>query len=214
MDDDGLEHGGPGLAHTSLYPARLHLSNLPSRGGLLWYAAAHGWTTRAAAPAIAAFTGATMSLPANAAPSGTMSLPRILGLADKNHPNVLGAPGALSSRCARSSTRRTSRRSAQFKLTGGVTLAPNIRGNNIFGPSTDASLTSNLRVALAHRPSTASCRSGPFGKITNLWDAAAAANVRVHEAGVEKERDGVRLRRPQGVLRLRFARDASTSSPT
>src|SRR5262249_21218534 len=46
-----------------------------------------------------------------------------------------------------------------------------------------------------------------FGKITNLWDAAEA-NVRVHEAGVEKERDAVRYDVRKAFFGLRFARDA------
>ena len=94
----------------------------------------------------------------------------------------------------------------QFKLTGGVTLAPQIRGNNIFSPNTDASLTSSLGVAW---------RVGidgivplwTFGKITNLWDAASA-NVRVHEHDVDRERDAVRLDVRKAFFGLRFARDA------
>ncbi|MBK8259590.1 MAG: TolC family protein [Polyangiaceae bacterium] len=143
--------------------------------------------------------------PANAAPSGTMSLARILELADNNHPNVLAARARLKQVRAQLDEAHFAPFS-QFKLTGGVTLAPNIRGNNIFSPNTDASLTSNLGVAW---------RVGidgiiplwTFGKITNLWDAAAA-NVKVHEAGIEKERDAVRYDVRKAFFGLRFARDA------
>src|SRR5689334_5649187 len=139
--------------------------------------------------AIAAFAAASAGVPARASPSGAMTLPRILELADRNHPNVLAARARLTQVRAQLDEAHFAPFS-QFKLTGGVALAPQLRGNSAFSPNTDASLTSSLGVAW---------RIGidgvvplwTFGKITNLWDAASA-NVRVHEADVEKERDGVR----------------------
>jgi len=155
----------------------------------------------------AAAIGAGIGAPsvASAAPSSGMSLARILELADKNHPNVLAAKARLTQVRAQLDEAHFAP-FTQFKLTGGVTLAPQIRGNNIFSPNTDASLTSSLGVAW---------RIGidgivplwTFGKITNLWDAAAA-NVKVHEHDVEKERDAVRLDVRKAFFGLRFARDA------
>lgn len=155
--------------------------------------------------AIAASIGALTSAPAAASPGGKVGLARILDLAEHNHPNVLAARAKLAQVRAQLDEAHFAP-FTQFKLTGGVTLAPNIRGNNIFSPNTDASLTSNLGVAW---------RVGidgivplwTFGKITNLWDAAAA-NVRVHEGGVEKERDAVRYDVRKAFFGLRFARDA------
>ncbi|AUX41865.1 uncharacterized protein SOCE26_032900 [Sorangium cellulosum] len=46
-----------------------------------------------------------------------------------------------------------------------------------------------------------------FGKITSLWDAAAA-NVRVNQANVEKERDAVRLDVRKAYFGLQLARDS------
>lgn len=134
-----------------------------------------------------------------------MTLPRILELADKNHPNVLAARARLKMVRAQLDEAHFAP-FMQFKLQGGVALAPNIRGNNVFSPNTDASLTSSLGVAW---------RIGidgvvplwTFGKITNLWDAASA-NVRVHEHDVEKERDAVRYDVRKAFFGLRFARDA------
>ena len=134
-----------------------------------------------------------------------MTLPRILELADKNHPNVLAARARLKMVRAQLDEAHFAP-FTQFKLQGGVALAPNIRGNNVFSPNTDASLTSSLGVAW---------RIGidgvvplwTFGKITNLWDAASA-NVRVHEHDVEKERDAVRYDVRKAFFGLRFARDA------
>lgn len=142
---------------------------------------------------------------ASAAPSSGMSLAKILELADRNHPNVLAAKARLTQVRAQLDEAHFAP-FTQFKLTGGVTLAPQIRGNNVFSPNTDASLTSSLGVAW---------RVGidgvvplwTFGKITNLWDAAQA-NVKVHEHGVEKERDAVRLDVRRAFFGLRFARDA------
>lgn len=155
-----------------------------------------------AAPVLPA--AAAAGLPA-ASRLGGMSLARILELADRNHPNVLAARARLTQVRAQLDEAHFAPFS-QFKLTGGVTLAPQLRGNAIFSPNTDASLTSSLGVAW---------RFGidgivplwTFGKITNLWDAASA-NVRVHEAGVEKERDGVRYDVRKAFFGLRFARDA------
>lgn len=164
-------------------------------------------TRRALSWLAAAAIGAVIVAPgaAIAAPSSGMSLARILELADKNHPNVLAAKARLTQVRAQLDEAHFAP-FTQFKLTGGVTLAPQIRGNNIFSPNTDASLTSSLGVAW---------RVGidgivplwTFGKITNLWDAASA-NVRVHEHDVEKERDVVRLDVRKAFFGLRFARDA------
>ena len=142
---------------------------------------------------------------ARAAPSAGMSLSRILELAEQNHPNVLAAQARLKQVRAQLDEAHFAP-FMQFKLTGGFTVAPQIKGNAIFSPNTDASLTSSLGVAW---------RVGvdgiiplwTFGKITNLWDAAGA-NVKVHEHDVDKERDAVRLDVRKAFFGLRFARDA------
>lgn len=133
-------------------------------------------------------------------------LPRILELADQNHPNIGMARAKLRQAHAQLDEAHFAPFS-QFKMTGGVSLAPTIRGSNVFSPNTDVSLTSSLGVAW---------RVGvdgvvplwTFGKITSLWDAASA-NVRVNEAGIEKERDAVRLEVRRAYYGLQLARDAS-----
>lgn len=132
-------------------------------------------------------------------------LPRVLALADQNHPNILSARARLSQVRAQLDEAHYAPFS-QFKLTGGVTLAPTVRGNSVYSPNTDVSLTSSLGVAW---------RVGvdgvlplwTFGKITNLWKAAEA-NVRVNTAGLEKERDAVRLDVRKAYFGLQLARDA------
>lgn len=132
-------------------------------------------------------------------------LRRCLELADRNHPNVLQARARLSAVRAQLDEAHYAPYS-QWKMTGGVALAPTVRGSSIFSPNTDVALTSSLGVAW---------RLGidgviplwTFGKITNLW-AAAEANVKVNEAGLEKERDAVRLDVRKAYFGLQLARDA------
>ncbi|MCC6556813.1 MAG: TolC family protein [Polyangiaceae bacterium] len=153
----------------------------------------------------AAPRGAPEAGPRASRPPEIRDLPAVLALADRNHPNILAARARLAEVRAQLDEAHYAPVS-QFKLTGGVALAPTVRGNNVFSPNTDVSLTSSLGVAW---------RVGidgviplwTFGKITNLWDAAQA-NVRVHAAGVEKERDAVRLDVRKAYFGLQLARDA------
>jgi outer membrane protein TolC len=139
--------------------------------------------------------------------TGVRDLDHVLALADRNHPNILAARARVHQVRAQLDEARFAPFS-QFKLTGGVALAPTVRGNNVFSPNTDVSLTSSLGVAW---------RVGiegvvplwTFGKITNLWDAAEA-NVRVNEAAVEKERDAVRLDVRKAYFGLQLARDSGS----
>ncbi|WP_437930744.1 TolC family protein [Sorangium sp. So ce291] len=132
-------------------------------------------------------------------------LPRVLALADRNHPNVAAARARLNQVRAQLDEAHYAPFS-QFKLTGGVALAPTVRGNNVFSPNTDVSLTSSLGVAWrANLDGVVPLWT--FGKITNLWDAAEA-NVRVNQANVEKERDAVRLDVRKAYFGLQLARDS------
>lgn len=132
-------------------------------------------------------------------------LPRVLALADRNHPNIAAARAKLNQVRAQLDEARFAPFS-QFKLTGGVALAPTVRGNNVFSPNTDVSLTSSLGVAWRVNVDGV-VPLWTFGKISNLWDAASA-NVRVNEAAVEKERDAVRLDVRKAYFGLQLARDA------
>ncbi|WP_437839621.1 TolC family protein [Sorangium sp. So ce1153] len=132
-------------------------------------------------------------------------LPRVLALADRNHPNVAAARARLNQVRAQLDEAHYAPFS-QFKLTGGVALAPTVRGNNVFSPNTDVSLTSSLGVAWrANLDGVVPLWT--FGKITSLWDAAEA-NVRVNQANVEKERDAVRLDVRKAYFGLQLARDS------
>ncbi len=142
--------------------------------------------------------------PAHAAAPVVLDLPHILALAEKNHPNIAASRARVMQARAQLDEAHFAPFS-QFKLTGGVALAPTLKGDNVFSPNTDVSLTSSLAVAW---------RAGiegvvplwTFGKITNLWDAAGA-NVHVTEADVERERDAVRVDVRKAYFGLQLARD-------
>jgi outer membrane protein TolC len=150
-------------------------------------------------------TALPFAVPEATAATAVYDLPRILQLADRNHPNILLARAKLQGVRAQL-YEAYSAPFSQFKLTGGVALAPTVRGNNVFSPNTDVSLTSSLGVAW---------RVGidgvlplwTFGKITNLWDAAEA-NVKLNQAAIEKERDAVRLDVRRAYFGLQLARDS------
>ncbi len=152
-----------------------------------------------------AFGVAALSPIAEARATTLADLPHILEMADRNHPNVAAARSRLLQARAQLDEAHYAPFS-QFQLTGGVAVAPTLLGNNVFSPNTDVSLTSNLGVAW---------RAGidgvlpiwTFGKITNLWDAAAA-NVKVNEADVEKERDAVRVDVRKAFFGLQLARES------
>lgn len=134
-----------------------------------------------------------------------LDLPRILALADRHHPQILESRAKLGMVRAQLDEAHWAPFS-QFRATGGVALVPEIRGSHIYSPNTDVSLTSS--VGMAWRVGVEGVLPlWTFGKIGHLWDAAAA-NVKVHEAAVEKERDLVRLEVRRAFYGLQLARDA------
>jgi outer membrane protein TolC len=160
-------------------------------------------------PAPLAREAAKSPAPASTAPSlhdaPVYDLPHILALADRNHPNIAASRARVLQARAQLDEAHFAPYS-QFKLSGGIALAPTVLGNNVFSPNTDVSLTSSL--AVAWRASIDGVIPiWTFGKITNLWDAASAA-VRVSEADVEKERDAVRVDVRKAYFGLQLARDS------
>jgi outer membrane protein TolC len=136
---------------------------------------------------------------------GGADLRQCLELADRNHPDLMAARSKVDFTRAQL-MEAYSAPFSQFKMTGGVALAPTLRGNNVYSPNTDVALTSSLGVAW-RATVTGVVPLWTFGKITNLWDAAEA-NVELNEAQVELERDKVRFDVRRAYLGLQFARDA------
>jgi outer membrane protein TolC len=161
--------------------------------------------TNDGAPAAGADKPASDSPKQPASTTRTYGLPEVLKLADDNHPNIREARAELAMVRAQLDEAHWAPYS-QFKLTGGVTLAPEIRGSDVFSPNTDVSLSSSLGVAWKVGIDGV-LPLWTFGKIGNLWDAADA-NVKVHEADVEKARDIVRLDVRRAYYALQLARDA------
>ncbi len=133
------------------------------------------------------------------------ALARCLHLADRNHPQILEARAKLA-RVRAQLLEAYSAPFSQFRAFGGMSLAPTVRGNNVFSPNTDVSLTSSLGVAW---------RAGidgvlplwTFGKITSAWDAAEA-NVDLHEAEIDVARDTIRFDVRKAYFGLQLARDS------
>jgi len=137
--------------------------------------------------------------------AGGIDLRRCLDLADRNHPKLLGARAKVAQTRAKLIEAYFAP-FMQFRAFGGMSLAPTVRGNNVFSPNTDQSLTSSLGVAWRFGVDGV-LPLWTFGKITNLWDAAEA-DVRVKQAGVDVARDAVRLDVRRAYFGLQLARDA------
>ncbi|NUO49320.1 MAG: TolC family protein [Polyangiaceae bacterium] len=135
------------------------------------------------------------------------ALPKILELTDKNHPNIMAARARLV--FARGQLDEAhSAPFSQFKLSGGVTVLPELRGTSSYSPDNEVQIATSAGVALGWRVGLEGVLPlWTFGKIGHLWDAAEA-NVKVQEAGVEKERDLVRLEVRRAYYGLQLARDA------
>src|SRR5262245_30939257 len=108
--------------------------------------------------------GATVALAARGA-----TLRRCLELAERNHPNVWAARARLKGMRAQLDEARSAPFS-QFVVSGGLGLAPTVRGTDLYSPNTEVSLSSSMGLAW---------RIGiegvvplwTFGKMTNLWRA-------------------------------------------
>ncbi len=142
----------------------------------------------------------------NPAPSRGVSLRRCLELAERNHPNIWAARARLKAMRAQLDEAHFAPFS-EFTATGGFGLAPTVRGNNIYSPNTEISLSSSMGVFW---------RVGvegviplwTFGKLTNLWQAAEA-QIKVGESDINKQKNVVRLDVRKAYFGLQLARDAS-----
>ncbi len=151
----------------------------------------------------AAADPATTALPLNV-PHGA-SLARCLDLAEKNHPNIWAARARLHYMRGQLDEAHFAPFS-QFTATGGLGIAPTVRGNNIYSPQTEVSLSGSMGLAW---------RIGiegvvplwTFGKMTNLWDAAEA-QIKVGEADVNKQKIQVRMDVRRAFFGLQLSRDS------
>ncbi|HET7545585.1 MAG TPA: TolC family protein [Polyangiaceae bacterium] len=159
-----------------------------------------------ATEALNAAANAMPTSPAAAAPRPrALTLKRCLELAVLNYPKVQEARARLAQKNAQLEQAFTSPYS-DFTMTGGVGLAPTVRGTSVYSPDTDKALQSNMGVAWQLNVSGA-IPLWTFGKITNLWDAARA-QIHVGEFEVKKEQNDVKVGVRRAYYGVQLARDA------
>src|SRR5262252_1901857 len=141
------------------------------------------------------------------APSHGVSLARCLELSERNHPNIWAARARLERMRAELSEAHTAPFS-QFTVSGGASFAPTVRGNDLYSPNTDTSLSKvSIKNGFAWRIGIEGVVPlWTFGKMTNLWDAAEA-QVKVGESDVNKQRNQVRMDVRRAYFGLKLARD-------
>jgi len=176
---------------------------LPRRGW--WFGAllVVAVTGNALADALAPVAPAVASAPL-AAVKG-VPLARCLELAEQNHPNIWGSRARLEKMRAQLDEAHFTPYS-QFVVSGGLGLAPNVYGNNIYSPTRDVFLTGSLGIGW---------RIGiegvvplwTFGKISNLWKAAEA-QIDAGKWDVNKQKALVRMDVRKAYFGLQLARAA------
>ncbi|MBI5533242.1 MAG: TolC family protein [Deltaproteobacteria bacterium] len=134
------------------------------------------------------------------------SLRRCVELAEINYPKIAEARAQKDYYAAQLSEARTAPFS-QWTFTTGVGPAPSVRGNGVYSPNTEVSLSSNL--GLAWRATLDGfVPLWTFGKITNLVDAAKA-QVKLGEHQIQKERNQVRMDVRKAYFGLQLARTSA-----
>jgi outer membrane protein TolC len=133
------------------------------------------------------------------------SLERCLALTLRNYPRIHEARARLDYR-RQQQVQSWSQPYSEFNVTGGLGLAPEVRGTPIYSPDTDVALSSHMGVGWTIGIDGV-VPLWTFGKITNLWDASAAA-VKVAEQDVEREKNNIKLDVRRAYYGVQLARDA------
>lgn len=135
----------------------------------------------------------------------TYTLDQLLRLAEANYPKVLEARAKLRKKRGELWEARTAPFS-QWKMQGGLGVAPTVSGTATYSPSSDVALTENM--ALAWQMSIEGLIPlWTFGKITNLWDAAEA-NVDLGRHEVDKAKNEIRMEVRRAYYGVLLARDS------
>jgi len=142
------------------------------------------------------------------ATSGNLSgytLERCIALTLRNFPRIHEARARLGYR-REQQVQSWSQPYSEFNVTGGLALAPEVRGTPVYSPDTDKALSNNMGVGWSIGVEGV-VPLYTFGKITNLWDASAAS-VKVAEQDVAKEKNNVKLDVRRAYYGVQLARDA------
>lgn len=135
------------------------------------------------------------------------SLARCLELASLNFPRIAEARSKAAYYRAQLDEARTAPFS-QWVFTGGIGVAPTVRGGPVFSPNTDVSLSSNMGLAWNVKVE-GFVPLWTFGKITNLVDAAEnQTKLGTHQ--VQKERNQVKLDVRKAYFGLQLARTSQS----
>jgi outer membrane protein TolC len=133
------------------------------------------------------------------------SLERCLALTLRNYPRIHEARARLGYR-RQQQVQSWSQPYSEFNITGGLGLAPEVRGTPIYSPDTDVALSRNMGVGWTIGIDGV-VPLWTFGKITNLWEASAA-QVKVAAHDVEREKNNIKLDVRRAYYGVQLARDA------
>ena len=133
------------------------------------------------------------------------SLERCLALTLRNYPRIHEARARLGYR-QQQQVQSWSQPYSEFNVSGGLALAPEVRGTPVYSPDTDVALTSHMGLGW-NIGIDGVVPLWTFGKISNLWDASAA-QVKVAEQDVEREKNNIKLDVRRAYYGVQLARDA------
>ena len=133
------------------------------------------------------------------------TLARCIALTLKNYPRIHEAQSRVDYH-RQQQVQSWSQPYSEFNVTGGLALAPEVRGTPVYSPDTDVALSKRMGVGWTVGIDGV-IPLWTFGKITNLWDASAA-QVKVAEQDVEKEKNNIKLDVRRAYYGVQLARDA------
>lgn len=136
---------------------------------------------------------------------GGYTLQRCLEMSATNFPKVQEARAKAAKARAQLSEARVAPFS-EFSMTGGLGLAPSVRGTTVYSPDSDLSLSSTMGVAW-QVGFDGVIPLWTFGKLSNLVDAAEA-QTKVGQHDVQKAKNELQLQVRQAYYGLQLATDA------
>jgi outer membrane protein TolC len=133
------------------------------------------------------------------------TLERCLALTLRNYPRIHEARARVTYRHEQQ-VQSWYQPFSEFNVTGGLALAPEVRGTPIYSPNTDVALSSNMGLGWSIGVDGV-VPLWTFGKLTGTWDASSAL-VKVAQQDVEKEKNNIKLDVRRAYYGVQLARDA------
>lgn len=145
-------------------------------------------------------------LPKKEAGEGAVfTLGRCIELTLKNYPRIHEARARLEYR-KQQEVQSWSQPYSEFNVTGGLGLAPQVRGTPLYTPDTDVALSKHMGIGWSIGLDGI-VPLYTFGKITNLWEAASG-QVKVAEQDLQKEKNNIKQDVRRAYYGVLLARDA------